>query len=87
MNRIGIVKETGRSGLVVTVALLGAGLCSAARAEEEVTRISDPKDQINYSVGYEFGGYLAELKRVERVWSWNRSSGACWTPFRAPHPG
>ena len=64
MNRIGIVKETGRSGLVVTVALLGAGLCSAAWAEEEVTRISDPKDQINYSVGYEFGGYLAELKRV-----------------------
>jgi FKBP-type peptidyl-prolyl cis-trans isomerase FklB len=62
-NRISIAQETGRAGLVVTIGLLGAALCTGARAEEEASGAAGARDRINYSVGYEFGGYLAELKR------------------------
>ena len=48
---------------IAAVALLFAGLGSGAWAADAPAPLSEPQDKINYSVGFEFGHYLAGLKR------------------------
>ena len=48
---------------IAAVALLFAGLGSGARAADAPEPVSGAQDKINYSVGFEFGHYLAGLKR------------------------
>jgi FKBP-type peptidyl-prolyl cis-trans isomerase FklB len=48
---------------IAAVALLFAGLGSGAWAAEATAPLFEPQDKINYSVGFEFGHYLAGLKR------------------------
>jgi FKBP-type peptidyl-prolyl cis-trans isomerase FklB len=47
---------------IAAVALLFAGLGSGAWAADAPVPLSEPQDKINYSVGFEFGHYLAGLK-------------------------
>jgi FKBP-type peptidyl-prolyl cis-trans isomerase FklB len=56
-----LARQTGKR--VAAVALLCAGLGSGASAAEATAPLSEPQDKINYSVGFEFGHYLAGLKR------------------------
>jgi len=58
-------KSISRYALTVSLVLLGTGTHSLAEAAGEASSvgISTSQQQASYSVGYEFGRYLAELKR------------------------
>ena len=54
-------RRSTRAGMVAAI-ILAAAASSAVRAAEAVSSASVTDDEVNYSVGYAFGAYLAGLK-------------------------